>query len=378
MTHETKYAALSVRWEHSAPLTSVTRSFGRVPLRSEEACSHECEGRFFLHGGVGTLCMNTQMRQGAPQGAPLDGAKSKGAARSPLLEVQWHQESVSASYLPLVEGLDLSLRQVGAAQWNGASPGQVESLKRLMRNVGSAGISPLPHLLQTRASVRSRELSTFARIHKLNPVTMSERNNRVGFVSRMEVRPMWNARGVCTTIRDCFAGFRLSEEAGPRFYQRAQGALPLIVVPTMDGDLVLIDPSSLRLRGGSSPEGQLNVRGRELVRELAVARENGWLWSGATDLEIPMVNHSSRCNHDYWLGLFCQGRGARIHTLALAHAETTLILSEDGRLTKADSRNQTRRTFVVDRPFLLTVIRPGLAEPLFTGWYNESSWVRWG
>lgn len=366
--------------EHSAPLTSVPRSFGRVPLRSEEACFHECERGFFLYGVVGISCMNTQMRQGAAQGAPSVGATSKkGAARSPLLEVQWHQESVSASYLPLVEGLNLSLRQVNAAQWLGANPGQTESLGRMMRLVGNAGISPLPYLLQTRASVRSRELSTFARVHKLNPVTMRERNNHVGFVSRMEVRPMWNARGVCTTIRDCFAGFRLSEEAGPRFYRRAQGELPLIVVPTRDGDLVLIDPSPLRFRDGSSPAEQLRARGCELVRELEVARDYGWRWSGETDLEIPMVTHTSRWNHDYWLGLLCHGRGARIHTLALAHAETTLILSEDGAQgpTKADSRSQSRKTFVVDRPFFLTVVRPRLAEPLFVGWYNESSWIKW-
>jgi hypothetical protein len=111
-----------------------------------------------------------------------------------------------------------------------------------------------------------------------------------------------------------------------------------------------------------------------------MARQHGWQWSGPqTDVVLPMVTHVTRWNRSDLIRLFCNGRQGRVYNLALAYEETSLVLGEEGASDGAQrlKRASARKTFFVDCPFFLTLIRPEFSLPLFAGWYDKSSWVRW-
>ena len=119
--------------------------------------------------------MNTQMGRYAPPGAPpVTLTTVKALALSPQMEVEWQQESVSFSPLPVVEGLGLSLRKVGAARWCGRTTPQIDWLNRMRTAVGTMSPSALPYSMNARASDCAAELSSFARAHKLRAVSMKD------------------------------------------------------------------------------------------------------------------------------------------------------------------------------------------------------------
>jgi hypothetical protein len=171
-----------------------------------------------------------------------------------------------------------------------------------------------------------------------------------------------------------YSAVRLSEASGTVVYTRGPLRLPIIAIPTVAGDVVVIDPEPRRVMG--DPKLGLMIESVDLMNSYTTARRHGWSVAGRYGgVIVPMVAHTARWHHDELVGACA--RGARSATIRLAYEETNFSLSENGESAKfAKYSGRSGDYFAVDRPFLVTIVRPGVQLPIMAGWYDASCWLR--
>lgn len=196
----------------------------------------------------------------------------------------------------------------------------------------------------------------------------------VDIVASASLAPRRLCRGERVSRLGHYSAVRLSEAAGPVVYTRGPSRLPIIAIPTVTGDAVVIDPEPRRLIGDSKLA--LMVESVDLMNSYHTARQQGWCIAGRyAGVVAPMIAHTGRWHHDELVG--ASATGVRSATIRLAYEEIHFSLSENGEPAKfAKHGGRSADYFVVDRPFRVTIVRPGVQRPMMAGWYDASSWLR--
>ena len=291
----------------------------------------------------------------------------------------WHSQTMTYSPLPMLSGLKVVLRRTTASVVSGSNPQQDAFINSMAQWSGGVVPTTKPYQVQVRVSSqldRLREFVCKRRIGSRDIGWSSPQEDSVGIVASGSFAPRWLCRGERTSIHGHYSAIRLNEAAEPIVYTRGPSRLPIIAIPTAQGDIVLIDPEPRRLIG--SAKVSLMVESIDLMNAYTIARRHGWYVAGRyAGVILPMVAHTARWHHDELVGArACGGRSA---TVSLAYEETHFALSEYGEPRKSGtSSGRSGDYFMVDRPFLVTIMRPGVQLPLVAGWYDTSSWLRSG
>ena len=322
--------------------------------------------------------MNSHIQSGrsAFQVAALHGSHESGLVVVRPVTV-WQSQSTTYSPLATLSGLSVVLRRASAALIRGENPQHAAFINSITEWSGGSVPRSTPYQVRVRVSSQLDRLREFVCKRRIGPSDInwsSPGEDAVGFVASSAFAPRWLCRGERVSMHGHYSAVRLSEAAGPILYTRGPSRLPIVAIPTVAGDVVVIDPEPRRFMG--DPKLCLMTESVHLMNSYNAAHRHGWSIAGRyAGVIVPMIAHTARWHHDEIVG--ASARGARAATVRLAYEEIHFSLSDHGGpSTFAKHSGRSGDYFVVDRPFLVTIIRPGVQLPIMAGWYDASCWLR--
>ena len=323
--------------------------------------------------------MNSSYSAGhlVPGDGLTSGALNPGMVSVRSVEV-WQNEPITYSPLPMLTALNVLRRRTSGSSIRCASASHKAFLDSLVRWSGESAPDAKPFSIHVRVSSQLHRLREFVSRKRIGPTELGWRSpvdHAVGIVASASVTPRWVRQAQHTSIHGTFMALRFNSAGGARVYARGSSRAPCIAIPTACGDVVLIDPEPRRLM--SDQRLSLMVESIDLMNAYGVARDNGRsLDTRYSGVILPVVFMRTRAHNDDLVGAsFTGGKPA---TIGLAYEQISLSLDARG-----DAPAVVRGAdfgagvdFMVDRPFLLTIMRPGVQLPLVAGWYDSSCWQR--
>ncbi len=283
------------------------------------------------------------------------------------------EKSATCTVFPIVSALDKADDMIGKGRkWNSVNYDQgtflpiFDTLREQARGLKE---------IQSMASRSAEEINNFLASKgfqiKLDPF---EEPTDFGTASVLDVLVEWLVEGHITQItsaRDGKSVFpAVSLVAGVSFARAAIHKNPIVVIETKSGDRLCMTV------GGRLESFDLLNKINALSLGMAPVYDYNGVVFPQVDLDrevdiswLKQLWTTAEDHHDYEVTQALQQTKFRMNEKG-ARAQSAVAIG----ISRCTSIQPVRPPVVIDEPFLVWIERPGLKQPLFTGWISEENW----
>jgi len=278
--------------------------------------------------------------------------------------------STAAAVHTIVGALASIEEHVGAPpEWVAATEGQATFLREVYA-VCRPEVKHIPEI-ESCGSTNAVELNAFAARRGLAVSFEPFGPDAAGALSVLDLRIAWTAPGYPTTVvshdQHQFPAVRLPESQ-VTFRRALSHAAPIAVISTLSGDAVYLTPLA-------APRSDLVALVRRLTNEFSADGDFG-------GVVFPMVDLGVQHDLDFIGGLATRTADGRALQVAAAEQKLSLQMNEHGAraeaLTRMEFLASTKSSpppdLAINAPFLVWILRPSLAAPLFVGHVTREDW----
>lgn len=250
--------------------------------------------------------------------------------------------------------------------WNPVNETQVE-LVRFLETLRSE-IPDIPEI-ETLASWEAEKINSFLRERGFSIELEEFSDGEFGFASVLKVLVEWQKEGIQSTVTtdagDTYPAAKLKK--GINFIQ--SGESTIACVATKSNDLVFM---TMLDEAPKSEFGLLDTVAQLMAAATPTYRDS---------LVFPMVDLDQEADLSWLLAMSTQDENGTPFQISQAKRQTKFKMNEKGALAEDAVTGAMMATsiripnpYVINRPFLLWIERPGLNEPLFVAHITEEDW----
>ena len=232
-------------------------------------------------------------------------------------------------------------------------------------------IKEIPEI-ESVASYHVEEINTFLRQHKFNIQLRPFPPGDFGTASVLDLNLTWLEAGIPTKVqtynRQLFPAVYLKGR-GVELLQLDNHEEELVKLTTKSGDIVYLT----MLDQDIASEFDL-LTTIQTLKQFPRRDE----WSYYQGVIFPMVDLDLEINTQWLLGLYTQSDNGIPAIISQALQQTKFKMNEFGARVKSAAAIAVTRggpmPYIINRPFLIWIERPGLSHPLFAGYITQEHW----